>query len=127
MKTNALAIVACIVLPPIASAQTGNDLLMRCISKDAIEQVACTLYIAGFVHGMQLGDELRGEICLPKNLTGMEATTVFVEALNEISSSSGTGQKIRPEDNPFLTGPQNAALAAALGMKFHCPQKEDEK
>jgi hypothetical protein len=52
-----------------ARAQTGKDLLGVCISKDPIQQKSCTLYISGFVHGLQAAEDPRGEICIPKDLT----------------------------------------------------------
>jgi hypothetical protein len=53
MKTVCLAIVF-IVAATSSRAQTGQDLLKLCESKNAVENISCELYISGFVHGMQL-------------------------------------------------------------------------
>ena len=106
-----------------SEAQTGRDLLTFCISKNAVEQMSCKLYIAGFVHGIQASDDLQGEICVPKTLTGNDATAIFTETLANIELAAALGKGMGPEADPFLKGPQNGALAAALAMKFKCPKK----
>jgi hypothetical protein len=104
-----------------ASAQTGRDLLGVCISKDPIQQTSCSLYISGFVHGLQAAEDLKGEICIPKDATGSDAKLVFVETLAyaELAAALKTGAG--PDATRFFAGTQNAALAAALAMKFGCP------
>ncbi|HEY0802501.1 MAG TPA: Rap1a/Tai family immunity protein [Steroidobacteraceae bacterium] len=106
-----------------SEARTGRDLLTFCISKNAVEQMSCKLYIAGFVHGMQASDDLQGEICVPKTLTGNDAIAVFTETMADIEMAAALGKGVGPNANPFFTGPQNAALALALAMKFKCPKK----
>jgi hypothetical protein len=105
------------VMTASANAQTGKDLFGVCTSKNVVEQMSCDLYISGFVHGLQAAEDLRGEICVPQSLTGNEASLLFTEKLADISRG------IEAEANPFFTGPQNAALAAILAMKFPCLQK----
>ena len=110
-----------------ARAQTGKDLFVACTSKNPVEQMSCTLYISGFVHGLQAAEDLSGKICVPKSLTGNEASIIFTETLADIKTAAAQGRGLGPEANPFFTSPQNAALAATLGMKFRCPQKGDAK
>lgn len=110
-----------VALASPSEAQTAHDLLTLCISKNAAEQMSCKLYIAGFVHGMQASDDLQGEICVPKTLTANDATAIFTETMADIEMAAALG--IRANANPFFTGPQNGALAVALGMKFKCPKK----
>jgi hypothetical protein len=110
-----------------SEAQTGHDLLTLCISKNVVEQMSCKLYIVGFVHGMQASDDLRGEICVPKTLTGNDATAIFTETLADIELAAALGKGMGPDANPFFNGPQNGALAAVLGMKFKCPKKPHAK
>jgi hypothetical protein len=110
-----------------AHAQTGKDLFVACTSKNPVEQMSCTLYISGFVHGLQAAEDLSGKICVPKSLTGNEASIIFTETLADIKTAAAPGRGLGPEANPFFTSPQNAALAATLGMKFRCPQKGDAK
>jgi hypothetical protein len=45
-----------------AHAQTGKELFSVCVSKNPINQMSCTLYISGFVHGLQAAEDLSGEI-----------------------------------------------------------------
>ena len=53
MRTKGLAFLACtVLLAPIASAQTGNDLYKLCSSENVHEKMACDLYISGFLHGL---------------------------------------------------------------------------
>ena len=63
----------------------------------------------------------RGEICIPKDATGSDAKLVFVETLAyaELAAALKTGAG--PDATRFFAGTQNAALAAALAMKFGCP------
>jgi hypothetical protein len=102
------------LLSTSAQAQTGQDLFDQCASKETMRQLSCMVYISGFVHAMQASQNLRSEICLPDTLTGAEASNVFVTTLTELKRTRKGG------DNPFLSGPQNASLAAALGMRFPC-------
>jgi hypothetical protein len=110
-----------------SEAQTGHDLLTLCISKSAVEQMSCKLYIAGFVHGMQASDDLQGEVCVPKTLTGNDATMIFTETLANIELAAALGKGIGRDANPFFRGPQNSALAAALAIKFKCAKKPSAK
>jgi hypothetical protein len=105
-----------------AHAQTGKDLLDVCRSNNPIERTSCTLYISGFVHGLQAAQDLNGEICIPNSLTGNEAASIFTGTLAEIETAAKDGRALSA--NPFFNSPQNAALAAALGMKFRCPRTE---
>lgn len=104
-----------------ARAQTGRDLLGVCISKDPIQQASCTVYISGFLHGLQAGEDLKDEICIPKGTTSNDAKSVFVEtmAYAELAAALNTGPgqfAIK-----YFTDAQNEALAAALARKFGCP------
>jgi hypothetical protein len=116
MKTAFLAIALIAATAP-SRAQTGQDLLKLCESKNAVENISCELYISGFVHGMQLAQELHGTICLPPNLTGAEATEIYIRTLHDV------GKGVPPAHNPFFKESQNAAVAASLGMAFKCPEK----
>jgi hypothetical protein len=110
-----------------ARAQTGRDLLGLCISKDPIQQTSCTLYISGFLHGLEAAEDLKGEICIPKGTPSSDAKSVFVETLAyaELAAALNTGS--RPDVNKFFTEAQNAALAAVLAMKFGCPHSGPRK
>ena len=63
----------------LVQAQTGLSLFSMCASESQVEQTACTMYISGFVHGLQLAKNLQGVVCVPENLTGMEATKSLFE------------------------------------------------
>jgi hypothetical protein len=115
------------VMMTSAHAQTGNELFSVCVSKNPMHQMSCTLYISGFVHGLQAAEDLSGEICIPKSLTGKEAAIIFTETLTNIETAAEHRRGVGPEANPFFNGPQDAALAATLDMKFRCPQKGDAK
>ena len=106
-----------------AHAQTGKDLFVVCTSKNPVERMSCGLYISGFVNGLQAAEDLSGEICIPKNLTGSEALSIFTETLGNMGTAAAQGRGIGSEANPVFTSPQSAALAAVLGMKFPCPPK----
>jgi hypothetical protein len=125
MKAVCLAIVF-IAVATSSWAQTGQDLLKLCESKNAIESMSCELYISGFVHGMQSSQDLQGTVCLPPSLTGNDATEIFVRTLHDIAKAALQGNTAVPAANPFFTEPQNAALAASLGMKFRCPAKKGD-
>ena len=106
-----------------AHAQTGKDLFVICTSKNPVERVSCGLYISGFVNGLQAAEDVSGEICIPKNLTGSEALSIFTETLSDMETAAAQGRGVGPEANPVFASPQSAALAAVLGMKFQCPRK----
>jgi hypothetical protein len=108
-----------LVLSP-ARAQTGQELFEICTNGFA-EQLSCLSYISGFLAGMRAGADLHGEICLPETLTGADASEIFVETLADIKTAQVEG-RIPPGPNPFFTQPQNAALAASLGLRFPCPK-----
>ena len=76
---------------------------------------------------MQAADRLRGEICIPKDLTGNDAKSIFVETLAYVELAAALDRGTGSDPNKFFTDPQNAALAAALGMKFKCQQREQLK
>jgi hypothetical protein len=104
-----------------ARAQTGKDLLGVCISNDPIQQTSCTHYISGFVHGLRAAEHRKGEICIPKDLTGSDARSIFVETLAYVELAAAMDRG--PGRDPIFSYPQNTALATALEMKFRCPQK----
>ena len=110
-----------------ARAQTGRDLLGVCISNDPIQQTSCTLYISGFVHGLQAAEDLKGEICIPKDTTGNDAKSVFVQTLAHAELAAALNTGAGPDPNKFFTGAQNAALAAALAIKFACQHTGSRK
>lgn len=102
------------------SNPSGADLFKFCTSQDAVSQMSCGLYVAGFVHGMKQGKGLDDVICLPELLTPVEAEAVFVRTLREMKKRAESGAGTPIEANPFFTEPQDAALAAALGLNFPC-------
>lgn len=110
---------------PSARAQTGKDLLGACTSADPIQQASCMSYISGFVHGLRAADRFRNELCTPKDLTANEARSIFVETMAHVELAAALDR--RTGGIPMFTYPQNAALAAALEMKFKCPPKEAHK
>lgn len=114
------AIIFLLATATSARAQTGRDLLGVCISNDPIQQTSCTLYISGFVHGLQAAEDLKGEICIPKYTTGNDAKSVFVQTLAHAELAAALNTGAGPDPNKFFTGAQNAALAAALAIKFAC-------
>jgi hypothetical protein len=76
MKAKALEIFACIALPRIASAQTGSDLYKMC-SGGSQERMGCDLYVAGFLHGLQVSQDLPGKVCLPlEPISGVQAVSL---------------------------------------------------
>jgi Rap1a immunity proteins len=110
-----------------ARAQTGRDLLGVCISKDPIQQTSCTLYISGFVHGLQAAEDLKDEICIPKGTTGNDAKSIFIETLAYAELAAALNMGPGSDAGKFFTGAQNAALASALAMKFRCPHRGERK
>lgn len=103
-------------------AQTGLSLFTMCASASQVEQMTCAMYISGFVQGLQLAKDLQGVVCVPENLTGMEATEVFVRTLRDMAKAAKSGKGVGLDVNPFFTGPQTSSLAAALGMNYKCPK-----
>jgi hypothetical protein len=123
MKANALAVLACIVLPPVASAQTGNDLYMLC-SGIAQEKMACDLYISGFLHGLQVSQDLPGKICLPAEpLSGQQAVNVFLEFMSDVALAAALKKGTAIEQNSFFTAEQSHSLFGVFAMKFPCAKQ----
>ena len=104
-----------------AHAQTGKELLGVCTSKDPIQQRSCTDYISGFIRGLKAAEHLRGEICIPKDLTGNEAKSIFVDTMAYIELAAVLNKGTGPDPNTFFSKSRDAALAASLEMKFRCP------
>jgi hypothetical protein len=112
---------------PAHAEMTGKELLNWCRSKNLVEETGCKLYISGFVHGLQMARDLTGLICVPNSLNGDDASRVFVQTLESFEETAASGRGPPLEANPLFNGPVNAALGAALGMKFKCLQKSDSK
>lgn len=121
MIRGAVLLLALAAVP--AQAQTGKDLFAACSSSAPIQRSTCLLYVSGFVHGMQASQNLGDRICLPSELTGEEASAVFLRVLRKVGKGIVQGTPESQGGNPFFTGPQNASLAAALGLQFKCSQK----
>jgi hypothetical protein len=83
---------------------------------------ACLLrfYITGFVQGVLAHTYMSDRLCFPDNLTGEEATAVFVRKLREIAEASNRLGKPPPEAEKFFSSPLNVSVAAALGLQFKC-------
>jgi hypothetical protein len=99
---------------------TGEGLLSWCMSDNKIERTSCEVYITGFVQGVLAHSYLSDKLCFPNNLTGEEATAVFVRKLREIAEASNKLNKPPPEARAFFSEQSNVALAAALGLQFKC-------
>jgi hypothetical protein len=116
MRGGSILLAAMLTSTPAFGESTGGLLFQWCTSPErTVESAGCGLYIAGFVQALHLagGKDKEGLVCLPVGLTGEEARTAFVR----IMRSFGKGP------NPFTEGPIDAALLAALGMTYRCPQK----
>jgi hypothetical protein len=123
MRAKALAVIGCIVLPPIASAQTGNDLYKLC-SASTQERMSCDLYISGFLHGLQASQDLPGKICLPTEpLSGTQAVNIYMEFMSDVALGAALKKGMAIEENPFFTAQQSHSLFGVFAMKFPCPKK----
>jgi hypothetical protein len=117
------AIVVLIIVPCSASAMSGRDLLGYCLSENQVEKTGCMLYITGFVQGAQLHAELSDKLCLPGNLTGEEAVSVFVRKLRDIAQASNQqGSPPAQAAEQFFSESANISVAAALALQYHCPK-----
>jgi hypothetical protein len=88
----------------------GGTLLDWCTSAPgSFGDASCTLYIAGFVHGVDIGQSGRtaGPICLPPEFTPAEARAIFIRVM-----------RIAPIGSERV----DVALGAALGSQYPCPQ-----
>jgi hypothetical protein len=122
MKALAFAIV--IALPAAASAQTGQDLFKLCSSAATQEKMACDLYVAGFLHGLQALQDMPGTVCLPAQpLSGAKVVDIYLRHMSEAQSAQRDGKSVPIEQNPFFTAPQSHSLFAVLAMTFPCPKK----
>jgi hypothetical protein len=109
-----------------AHAQTGKDLFVACTSKILSSKCRApsTSLICAWLAGRRGSGVAKFASQKPN---GNEASIIFTETLADIKTAAAQGRGLGPEANPFFTSPQNAALAATLGMKFRCPQKGDAK
>jgi hypothetical protein len=123
MKAKALAIFACIALPRIASAQTGSDLYKMC-SGGGQERMGCDLYVAGFLHGLQVSQDLPGKVCLPlEPISGVQAVNIYLEFMSDIALAAAVKKNMSIEQNPFFTAAQSHSLFGVFAMKFPCPKQ----
>jgi hypothetical protein len=123
MKAKALALLLGIVFAPIASAQTGSDLFKLC-SCGAQERTACDLYVSGFLHGLQVSQDLPGKICLPSEpLSGAQAVNVYLEFVSDVASVAALKKGLAMEQNPFFAAEQSHSLFGVFAMKFPCAAK----
>lgn len=119
---RALAAVACVV-PSIASAQSGNDLYKLC-SGSTQEQIGCNLYISGFLHGLQVSQDVPGKICLPAEpLSGVQAVNIYLEFMSDVALAAPLKKGMALEQNPFFTAEQSHSLFGVFAMKFPCAPK----
>lgn len=114
------AIVLLTAVPCPAPAMSGSDLLGYCLSENQVEKTGCMLYITGFVHGAQLHAGLSDKLCLPENLTGEEAVSVFVRKLREIAQASNKQGSPPPQAKQFFSESANVSVAAALALQYRC-------
>jgi Rap1a immunity proteins len=111
----------CLVLwsNPAEAQFTGKDLLTWCTSAPAtVEFASCALYIAGFIAGSRSAIVDPTLFCLPKEVNGMDGHEVFVRIMNNLRKRG-----IADDANPFMSGPADAVLAAALGIEYKCKKK----
>jgi hypothetical protein len=66
--------------------------------------------------------ELSDKLCLPGNLTGEEAVSVFVRKLREIAQTSNKQGSPPAQAKQFLSESANISVAAALALQYHCPK-----
>jgi hypothetical protein len=118
-----LIIIACAAFPSSASAQTGKDLVKLC-SGSTQEKMACDLYISGFLHGLQLSQDLPGKICLPSDPpSGQQAVNMFLEFMSDVALAAALKKGIAIEQNPFFTAEQSHSLFGVFAMKFPCAKQ----
>ncbi len=116
------AIAVWIAVPCSGSAMSGRDLLEYCLSKNQVEKTGCMLYITGFVHGAQLHAELSDKLCLPGNLTGEEAVSVFVRKLREIAQTSNKQGSASAPAKLFFFGVGEHLRRCSLGAPIPLPK-----
>jgi hypothetical protein len=123
MKAKVLALIACIAVSPVALAQTGNDLFKLC-SGGAQERIACDLYISGFLHGLQVSQDLPGKICLPAEpISGAQAVSTYLEFMSDVALAAALKKGMAIEENPFFTAEQSHSLFGVFAMKFPCAKQ----
>jgi len=123
MRVKALTALACMALSFVASAQTGNDLVKLC-SGSAQDKIACELYISGFLHGLQISQDLPGKICLPaERLSGAQAVGIYLEFMSDVALAAGLKKGMAIEQNPFFTAEQSHSLLGVFAMKFPCAKQ----
>ena len=95
---------------------TGNTLRTWCDSASATwGDMACSLYIAGFVHGITaVQDRKTGVICLPTDLTPIEAREVYRRHARSLDRLD-----VRARD-VFRNADMSLALALALSLQYPC-------
>jgi hypothetical protein len=118
-ETSALSLVIAIIASTAFDARadpsaTGKGLFEWCTSKPySPEDAACSMYIAGFVHGFMVASakDKTNILCLPAGFTPDEARAIFLRIMRSLD-----------EQGPnFLTDERvDLALAATLGINFHC-------
>jgi hypothetical protein len=111
----AMAFALATVSPSHAESITAKTLFEWCTGEsDSNEDLACSLYIAGFVHGANAIKS--GILCLPAGLTAGEARAAFVRTMRPFIKAPATG-------NPMVNKQIDAALTYSLGMAFPCQRK----
>jgi hypothetical protein len=123
MKATALAVLGCIALPSVASAQAGNDLFKLC-SGGPQERMACDLYVSGFLHGLQASQDLPGKICLPAApVSGAQAVNIYLEFMSDVALAAALKKGTAIEQNPFFTADQSHSLFGVFAMTFPCAKQ----
>jgi hypothetical protein len=118
-----LIMLVCAALPLAASAQTGNDLFKLC-SGSVEEKISCDLYISGFLHGLQVSQDLPGKVCLPsEQLSGTQAVNIYLEFLSDVALAAALKKGMPIEQNLFFTAEQSHSLFGVFAMKFPCPKE----
>ena len=119
-----LIMLVCAALPSAASAQTGNDLFKLCSYGSAQEKIGCDLYIPGFLHGLQVSQDLPGKVCLPSEpLSGTQAVNIYLEFLSDVALAAAVKKGMAIEQNPFFTAEQSHSLFGVFAMKFPCAKQ----
>jgi hypothetical protein len=93
-------------------------------SGNAQERTDCELYVSGFLHGLQVSQDLPGKICFPaERLSGDQAVNIYLEFMSDVALAAAVKKGMAMKQNPFFTAEQSHSLFGVFAMKFPCAKK----